>query len=121
MSPEYKPPVGSVAALLEKEFGVKVTERENPLITSVGATAEVFLTNHPGRVGFVFINLSANAMYIRPGGTPSSTAGIYVAPSGGYASANFKDDFGLPTREWSVVAGGAASALYCLSLEVYGN
>jgi hypothetical protein len=118
---EHKPPFTSVAALLEAKYGVRLLERENPEVTAVGVAAVTILKNHPGRVAFILINLSANNLYVAPNAAVSTSLGVFVPPGGGMLSSSMEDDFTLPTREWWAIAGGAASAIYLLSLEIYGG
>lgn len=118
---EHKAPYSSVAALLEARYGVRLLERENPEVAAVGVAATLILRNHPGRVAFTIINLSANNIYIAPNPAVAATLGVFVAPGGGFVSVSMDEDFTLPTREWYAIAAGAGSAIYILSLEIYGG
>lgn len=113
------PPAGNVVDLIGKKYGVKITAFENPLITQAGLAALKLLTNNPRRVGVVLINLSVNNMYLGLSPGVSAANGIFIAPGGGAVSMDLDSDFTLPSMEWWVIAAGAASPLYCLSVEIY--
>jgi hypothetical protein len=109
----------NTADLIEKRFGVHTTTRDNPEIAAVGVAALRVFRNNPRRLAAVIVNLSANAMYLALTPTVAATLGIYLAPNGGSITMSLDSDFELVTREWWVIAAGAASALYSLSTEIF--
>lgn len=116
----FKAPVGTVQQLIEARYGVRLTPYENPLITSVGVTPLIVFNNNPRRISFVIVNCSANVMYLSRTNAVAATNGIVLTANGGSVTMDMENDFSLPTLEWWIVAGGAASALYSISYEVYG-
>ena len=110
--------VQSVYDLIRRELGgVSVIDRENPEGSTVSTTSVLLLRARSSRVGFVFINLSANVMFIRPARAAATTAGIRLGPNGGQAAVWWKEDFLLPAREWNVIAdAGVNNQFYVLEL-----
>lgn len=104
--------MGRLAQLVDDRFKGPVVPFENRLITSVGTTATRFLRVDGDRLGFVFVNLSVNDMFIGWFPDVSSSKGARVGPSGGSAVAIWEEDFLVLGAEWFVVATAAASALY---------
>lgn len=107
----------SLSRLIEQKFGVKTRPIENPVTTTVGATAEQILKNNPDRLGFTMINLSANDIYIAISKDVATTKGIYIAPNGGSVSMYYEEDFELVGYEWHAIASGAGSNIYILEVE----
>ena len=77
---------------------------------------EELLGGDPERVLVFILNLSANSVFAGLRNSVSSTNGILLAASGGNVSFNAVEDGTLPTRQFFVVAAGAASQLYVLTL-----
>ncbi len=100
--------------LAMRQFGGALNEDErNPV---VGVVVEELLGGDPERVLIFILNLSANSVYVGLRQTVSSTNGIILAASGGNVSFNAVEDGTLPTRQFFVVAAGAGSQLYVLTL-----
>jgi len=104
--------MGVLADLLAERFKIKTRSLVNPLVAAVGVAAIPVALNHPDRVGIVFINLSANIIYISPLPTVLATAGVRLDPNGGSVSMSWDQDFELVSHEWYGIATGAASALF---------
>lgn len=111
--------LGALADLIQRTLGVATMTRVSDVGVTVGLTAAPVLRQNPNRLAAVFVNLSANAMYLAPLGAPSSTRGIRIAPTGGNLGLRFDEDFDLVGYEWSAVADGAASAYFLLELIAY--
>ncbi len=109
----------TLSKLLENLYGVRTSEQENPVTTSIGTAATRLLANNPNRVSVVIFNLSANSIYIGLTNGVSSTNGIYIAPNGGSISLQWDKDFMLTTREFFAIATGAASSVYVLENFIY--
>jgi hypothetical protein len=101
----------SAQEVIENKYGIKLTVRENPLVSSLGTTSVQICLNNPRRMSLIVINLSANTVYVRPSFAASSSAGIVLSPNGGYLSLNAEDDYILQTLEWWGVASAASSAI----------
>jgi len=110
--------VRSVYELLSNTYGVTLMIEDNPEVSQVGTTDVVILKNNPRRIGLVIINLSANAIYVRPQMTASATAGIGLVAGGGSLSMNCIEDFHLPSLEWHAVASAAGSAIYTVGIVI---
>jgi len=110
--------ITSVYDLLRSRFGVDVDAGENFPLSSVGTTAVVIAKNNPRRLSLVVINLSANTLYVRPQGIPTSSAGILLSPNGGSLSVSVDEDMHLASLEWQAVASGAGSAIYVTGAQI---
>lgn len=110
-----------VADLIRERLGVAFYEVENPEISSVGTTALTVFRANPNRAALLLVNLSVNNVFAAVRGTPSSTNGIRLGPSGGSLILWWEDDATLPTREWRVVADAAGSTLYSLEILILGE
>lgn len=67
----------------------------------------------------IFINTSANTIYLLPDYAVSTTRGIVLNASGGFLSMNMAQDFVMPTLPWYAVASVAASTLTRISCRRY--
>jgi len=105
--------------LLMERFKVRTRAVENPLITSVGATALKVLSNNPNRLGFTIINLSTNVIYLALTNNVSDTYGIRLNAGGGSASMAWDTEFDMVAWAWWVLATGAGSAIYTLEVVEY--
>jgi len=103
--------------MLEALYGVKSRKRVNYLVAQVEDEPTRILPGDPNRLSFVFVNLSANPMYIAPQRnlthTPA-TVGIYIAPTGGSIILQWDRDFELVSEEWWAISTIAASPCYIL-------
>lgn len=107
-------PRGAALVFAERQYGGALNEDErNPV---VGTAVEELLGGDPERVLVFFLNLSANTIHVGLRNIVSSTNGIILAASGGSVSFNAIEDGTLPTRQFFVIAGAAASQMYILSL-----
>lgn len=96
--------------LLEQQFGTGFTTRISDAGATIGVTAAQLMREDPSRIGFRYINLSTNNIYLHFVGNVSATRGIQVGPGGGSLGALFRNDGILPGLEWFHVAAAAASA-----------
>lgn len=105
-----------LASLLLERFKCATRAVENPIATSVGATAAVILSNNPNRLAWVIINLSVNAIYLGLTNGVSATNGIYLGANGGSVTMTWDEDFQLVG--WAIWAIAPAGASACYSIEV---
>ncbi len=111
--------VRTLSELVEQELGVKTFPNINPLIVATGgAVAERFLRNHPSRVAFIFVNLSANDAYIMIDNLVAAARGIFVPPNGGHAVVLWKEDFDLVGYDWWVITPAGGSNIFCLEMVI---
>ncbi len=113
--------VQTILDLLEQEFGFPVETRENPVISTIGLTSDIFLRHDPRRVALIIVNLSSNDLFIRPNGPAASTLGIQVVSSGGSAIFNWREDFTLPSLEWNCIGSAVGTTFYVLELLIGGG
>lgn len=74
------------------------------------------MRNDDDRLGFTFVNLSVNDMYIGPFADVASSKGIKAGPNGGSIALVWFEDFEIVGREWFAIATGAASNLLLIEL-----
>lgn len=109
----------SLHALLYDKYGVKTTEYENPLGTSIATTITRILPLRPQRLGLVLANLGANNAYVMWDNLPSASRGLLLAANGGTINFIWDEDFSLVARGfWAIAIGGAVdySALEIVSI-----
>lgn len=114
MSQPSKPFVGAARTYTDAQLGGPTTEIET--VVSVGTAATQLAKNNPDRVGLVIVNLSTNIVYCAWNSAVSSSQGILLSASGGNFALNVRDDFTLPSRELSALAGGPGSNVYVLEI-----
>lgn len=102
------------AEMIAALFGIRTAFAVNPQTNTVGVTEVMVLPNDPMRVGIVFVNNSANAIYVLPRKGVSADEGIYLAPNGGTISMVWDRDFELCSVAWYALAGGAGSRITIL-------
>lgn len=104
------------AALLftEQELGGPCVENESyPVISN---SASVIAQGNGDRVGLLIMNLSVNNINVSTQGNVTANSGILLPAAGGYLSINVRDDFTLPSREWSGIGTGLSCQLYVLEI-----
>ena len=109
-------------AYVEKRFGASVDFRDDPIISTIGTTDDIFLNSYPDRLAFTVVNLSASAVFIRPGLAASATTGIRLGPNGGSAVFSVDTDMILTTLEWHIIGAATSLAFYTtetFAIEVY--
>ena len=107
-------PAGAALEVSRRKFGGLVAPVEsNP---TVGVAAAQLLGANPERVSVLFLNLSANSVYLSPKPNAATTNGIYLAANGGVFSTNADDDGVFPATAFYAIAGGAGSQMYILQM-----
>lgn len=92
-----------------------------PRVQAITTTAASIVTNRPGRKAIIFSNQSTSNVWVSPLRSVSSTEGILVEASGGFVSANVKDDGNLPELEWHAVGAGSVNILIIEIIETQKN
>ncbi len=105
-----------LASILEERFKCKTRAVENPVVTATGATAAIVFNNNPNRLAWIFVNLSANAIYLALANDVSATKGILVAANGGWRAFIYDEDFQM--TGWAMWGISPAGASNCYSIEV---
>lgn len=80
----------------------------------VGTGASQVALNNPNRVSLLFINISADIIFIGFSPDPSSTNGILLVPNGGSFGLDITTDFQLTGYAVYAISTGAASNLLVL-------
>lgn len=101
--------IRTAADLIAREFGVRTRFRVSDPGFQAGLAVSVAARQAPNRLSLAFVNLSANVIYLSPHGAPSATHGFRLAPSGGTATAWWREDTHLVAAEWRMIATGAGS------------
>jgi len=106
----------NIADLIEREYGVKTTYNQDPLVSSVAITVTKLMGLNPRRLAMVVVNLGSNVVTIAPDNNVSTTRGIYLVPNGGSVSFNWRTDFELCAMDWYAISNGGASDIYTLEV-----
>ena len=106
----------SAEELVQERLGTKTRTNDVPVTTSVGTASVVVLRQDPTRLAAVFVNLSANNIFIKPGGAAATSSGIRLNSNGGSAIFVVEDTFTLAGSEWNAIASGASSDIYILEV-----
>ncbi len=108
--------MGALTDAIEREVGVPTVPTFDPDTASVGTAVVRILPADPNRLGFIIVNLSAVAVYVKPRRDVTAISGIRLAPSGGSLSLGWREDFHLVGLDWYAVADAAGSAVLSLSI-----
>jgi len=101
---------------LSKKYGIKHSHVvENPLITTIGTTATRVFRRNPNRLLWLFVNMSANTIYLAFSPDVNTTKGIILA-NGDFMIAELEKDAALTFNEVWIVADAADSAIYTLEV-----
>lgn len=100
--------------LLQRVIGVPLVSRGSVAGAMIGVAISAPIVQSPGRVGFVFVNLSVNTIYLTPVGDPSATRGIRVGPGGGTVRCWVLEDGEAVGWEWRAIADAAGSSYFLL-------
>lgn len=89
----------------ELELGGPCEERYKQVIIGVNTPA-IAAPQNPDRVGLIVVNLSTSDAFLNltPGDNPGS--GILLTALGGNVAMNVREDFTIPSREWTVSTAG---------------
>lgn len=106
--------IKNVSDLLHREYGVRTTYRENPLVDEVGVAVTKIVGINPLRVGLTIVNLSGNVVYISPKNNVSAARGILLQPTGGFFSINWRNDMELCILDWYGISTAVNQDIYVL-------
>lgn len=108
--------MGLLDDFLSRKYGIKHSHVvQNPLITTIGTDALQLFRRNPNRLLWLFVNMSANTIYLAFSPDVSTTKGI-ILTNGDFMIAELEKDAALTFNEVWIVADAAPSAIY--SLEV---
>jgi len=107
--------------LLERELGVRTRSAENRETEAMTTTEALVFRADSGRLALQITNLGTTAVHIRPAAGVSTSVGVRLAPSGGFYSLNWKDDFSLVTKEWFGIAASGTPTIYTLEELIEAN
>lgn len=105
---------GAAAEFIAKKYGGPVEDLA--VVESIGTTQSEVLRNNPERVFVLFVNLSANTMYVGYDDAVGSARGIVLAPNGGTYQVDVEEDFTIPVHAHHVISTGVTSNLYVLTV-----
>jgi len=108
--------INTVRDYLLARLGVPTTPRASPVGSVLGLAVAQILRQDPRRVGFIFINLSPNQIFISPIGAPSAANGIRVGPNGGSVHVLALEDGEMTAWEWAGMADLAGSNYFILEI-----
>lgn len=111
--------VTSIQDMLSSRYHVRITTREAAVGFTVGVAAALIVPNNPRRLAIVFVNLSANNIYVSPDNDVAADHGIVLVPNGGTLSLNYREDLVLPSLAWYGISAGAGSDFYWLEANIY--
>lgn len=97
--------------LIDQLFGIATELRDNPLVSQAEVTVVQLLRPNPSRIGFTFINLGANPVYLWSDPLVSATRGVRLGANGGSVATKYDDDFSRVTFGWWIIATGGVSAV----------
>lgn len=105
------------AALLftEQELGGPCTETETTY-TVGNAVQQIIAQGNGDRVGLLIINTGVNNVYFALAGIASATNGIPLIGGGSFFICNVRDDFTLPSRQFTATSAGGSSTIYVLEI-----
>lgn len=101
------------------KYGIKTQVYETPLVDEVMIAITQVMRPNPNRVGLLFINISANNIFIAPDNDVAAAHGILLVANGGTFSIDWQKDFILPSLGWYGTAGADNSDFYSLEIVAY--
>jgi hypothetical protein len=114
--------VKSAAELVAAQYGIDdVLFEESAAGVVANIAPAVLVRNASHRLTLVLVNLSANTIYARPMGAPSTARGQSIPANGGTMILNWRDDLTLQAYEWQISAAADASAYYYQALYIGGH
>jgi len=110
--------MGLLDDFLSRKYGIKHSKVvENPMITTIGITAGQVFRRDPNRLMWLFVNMSANTIYLAFAGDVSTEKGI-ILTNGDFTIIELEKDGALVFSEVWIVASAAPSAIYSLEVLV---
>ena len=92
--------------LLNKLYGLTTDSNEEPVTSTVAATATQILLRNPQRLSWILTNNGSQNIRLYRNNTVTTTKGQLVTP-GGVASVTVTEDFGKVTEElWAISSSG---------------
>jgi hypothetical protein len=98
-------------------IGVSNTESTQSTATVTGTAAQVSV-NNPNAISRLFINLSADNIFLLTDPSVSTINGIFLVANGGYFNTKSWEDFGLTGLPWYAVSSGISSGLMIVETTV---
>lgn len=117
MPNQFNPP--AALYFTQQELGGATTEQET--IATVGTTGSVITKGNGDRVGLIFMNVGSIDAYISLNPLAGVFNAITIVAGGGVITMNVRDDFTLPTREWSASSASATTQIYVLEITRYSQ
>lgn len=114
-------PIKSLADLLAQEYNVRTTHRINPHhVNPIVAAVQPALGANPKRLGFVVLNLGANACWIAPNDRVADDYGMVLVANGGSVTMVWKEEFEMVTLPWYAVSVAAPGTnIYVMEIQIF--
>jgi hypothetical protein len=109
--------MGRLAEYVERKFGFKTREVENPVTSTVGTSPTLILRNNPDRIAILIVNLSDNDGYVGWFNDVSATKGIRLTANGGNVHLIADEDGELVSKEFYGVNLYASGTWYIAEVE----
>lgn len=106
----------SLHELLLSTYGIETIDEDS--VVDVNTTVGRVLPNNPQRIGLLFLNLSANNIYIKTRGDVASNNGISLIGNGSGYAFTWEHDGILISRNWYAVASVNPSRLYIQEVRI---
>jgi len=100
----------------EQRLGFHTAPKINPVTDTVATTPTKILNNNADRIFWLVVNLSVNKGYLGFSSDVSSSKGLPVAPSGGFASCSVEEDGELVIYEVYAINENAAGTYYIVEI-----
>lgn len=109
--------MGLLDDFLSGKYGIKHSKVvENPMIATIGTDAGEVFRRDPNRLMWLFVNMSANSIYLAFSGDVEAGAKGVILTNGDTIIVSLEKDAALVFNDVWIVADAADSAIY--SLEV---
>lgn len=98
----------SLQEFLDRVYGVRTTYRENPVaVNPIVDAVQQALGASPKRLGFVVVNMGANACFLAPRDIVADDYGYVLVPNGGSVNMIWNQEFSMVTLPWYVISAAA--------------
>lgn len=109
----------SVQEVLQERYGLRVTTNKSADNYEVDNAIEQIVPMNPRRLSLIFINLSANNIWIAPDTFVAPAHGIMLVPNGGTFILNYREDLTLASHAWYGIAAANNSDMFWLETTIF--
>jgi hypothetical protein len=108
--------MGKLQEYLTRKYGFSVESNDRQVALNAVLAVPVTV-NNPDRVGVIFMNTTANIIYIGLNSAVAVGNGISLAAGIGQANFTADEDGDLPTRQWWAISAAGVPNLYVVEME----